>query len=432
MIGNSVSRLFYQLICIGTALLGMTGCERSEPPVFRFNSVEWVKQEKTHLADGEHFPEDYKTEIGTIVTALFGTPDDPTFPFFLGDEDPAHDVISIESLRMAAGPTRVDKRESATGLYREHCAHCHGITGNGAGDTAASLEPYPRDFRLGKFKFKSTPLRSPPTDHDLTEILVNGIPGSAMPSFRTLPEDQIQSLVEYVKYLTIRGQFERFLLGELAALDGEPLIDLSLVDKPDGGEPSEDDVEEFEDQMYAVIGEGLQERIIARWLRPERKVTKIEAAPPEFDIQHQAHRQFVQKGRELYFAKGNCMQCHGDTGIGDGQLNNFDDWTNDWIKSADVDTADPTSYADFSAVGALPPRPVKPRNLTHRYYRGGDHPDDLYMRLRNGIEGTPMPASTAMTSDEIWAVVAYVRAMPYLDSTRDESEKPVNEKQVMR
>ncbi|MDB4381220.1 hypothetical protein N9Z70_07490, partial [Mariniblastus sp.] len=113
-------RLFYQLIFIGTALLGMAGCERSEPPVFRFNSVEWVKQEKTHLSDDEHFPEAYKTEIGTIMTALFGTPDDPKFPFFLGDDDPAHDIISIDNLRMAAGPTRVDKRERASGLYREH------------------------------------------------------------------------------------------------------------------------------------------------------------------------------------------------------------------------------------------------------------------------------------------------------------------------
>ena len=52
----------------------MAGCEKSEPPVFRFNAVEWVKQEKTHLGEGEHFPEEYKTEIGTIMTALFGTP----------------------------------------------------------------------------------------------------------------------------------------------------------------------------------------------------------------------------------------------------------------------------------------------------------------------------------------------------------------------
>ena len=29
-------------------------------------------------------------------------------------------------------------------LYREHCAHCHGISGDGVGPTAVFLNPYPR------------------------------------------------------------------------------------------------------------------------------------------------------------------------------------------------------------------------------------------------------------------------------------------------
>lgn len=426
-----MSRQILQSVCLVACLFITTGCDKASPLKFRFNGVEWVKQEKTHQTD---LDDAYQTEIGTILTMLFGTPDDPKFPFYLtGEEDPSNDIITIENLRMAAGPVRSDKRGAPTGLYREHCVHCHGITGDGAGPTAALLNPYPRDFRLGKFKFKSTPLRQPPPDHDLQKIIENGIPGTAMPSFRTLPPDEIQALIEYVKYLTIRGQFERILLAELAGLDGEALIDLSLIAKSeDGEEPSDDDVEEFEDQVYTLIGDGLQDRIIARWIDPERKITKIAPAPVEFKTTHPGHTKLIDHGRELFFSKGNCLQCHGDTGVGDGQLSNFDDWTNDWKNSTNVDPDDPSTYQDFTDVGALRPRPVRPRNLNVAGYRGGDHPHDLFLRLTNGIEGTPMPASTAMTSDEIWALVAYVKSLPYTNESPQSINMPVNDNQVLR
>ena len=38
-------------------------------------------------------------------------------------------------------------------LFAQHCAACHGISGDGAGPTAALLDPYPRDFRNGVFKY---------------------------------------------------------------------------------------------------------------------------------------------------------------------------------------------------------------------------------------------------------------------------------------
>ena len=34
-------------------------------------------------------------------------------------------------------------------------------------------------------------------------------------------------------------------------------------------------------------------------------------------------------GRELFYGatKGNCVKCHGPTGLGDGQQDDFDDWS---------------------------------------------------------------------------------------------------------
>jgi len=425
-VGKSLFRNFLYFVSIATCLFLVSGCEKSPPAKFRFNEVEWIKQERSVLSEGEHYDESFKTEIGSILTTLFGTPDDPSFPYILSEE--AEDVISLANLKMAAGTVKSDKQGEPRGLYREHCAHCHGITGDGAGPTAQMLNPYPRDFRLSKFKFKSTPLGQPPTDHDLRTIMLNGIPGTAMPSFRTLPDEEIEALIHYVKYLTIRGQMERALIFEVE-LDRPPLIDMSLLDHTqEGEEPNEDDLEEFRDQVYGVIGDPFQEDIIPKWLNPDRKVSTVPPAPAMFQLSHQSHQQFVDEGRKLFFSKGNCMQCHGETGVGDGQLG-IDAWTNDWIKSADI--LDPTSYEDFIAAGALPPRQIRPRNLHLPVYRGGNHPDDIYLRVANGIEGTPMPSSSVLSSDETWKIVAYVLSLPYEDS-KSRDQKPVNEKGITR
>lgn len=427
-----MSHRFVQLVLVSCCLV-LIGCQKAPPPEFRVNAVELLKQERLFLDKDEHFDESYQSQIGTILTSLFGTPDDPRFPTLLGDEDPVHGILDIENLKLAAGSVNSDKDGTPSGLYREHCAHCHGVTGDGAGPTAAFLNPYPRDFRLSKFKFKSTPLRQPPTDHDLATILKNGVPGTAMPSFRTLPEDEIAALVDYVKYLTIRGQFERYLMAEVNGLDGQPLIDLNLV-RPGDDEtpPSDEDRAEFEEQAYAMIGDGLLEDIVYRWLDPEEKVSKIPPAPPNANPEHESHHELVESGRQLFYAKGNCLQCHGDTGMGDGQTSNFDDWTNEWIKTTGVDPFVPSTYREFLAAGALPPRPIRPRNLHLPVMRGGNHPNDVYLRIANGIEGTPMPSSAALTSDEIWALVAYVQALPYEHRATARSHKKVNESNIAK
>ncbi len=423
---------FYQLVWL-YGCLTFAGCQQAPPPEFRLNAVELLKQERLYLDQGEHFADSYQTEIGTILTSLFGTPDDPRLPTLLGEDDPIHEILDIENLSMAAGPVSSDQAGNPSGLYREHCAHCHGISGNGAGPTAAFLNPYPRDFRPGKFKFKSTPLRQPPTDDDLATILRNGIPGTAMPSFRTLSDEEINALVDYVKYLSIRGQFERYLIAEINGLDGKPLLDLKLI-QADAAEnqPSQADREAFEEQAYALIGDGLLDEIVDRWLEPEERITKIPSAPPDVSPDHESHQELVASGRELFYSKGNCLQCHGDTGMGDGQTTNFDDWTNEWIKTTGVDPYEPATYSEFLTAGALPPRPIRPRNLHLPVFRGGNHPNDVYLRIANGIEGTPMPSSAALTSDEIWALVAYVKALPFEPDANSNSHKKLNESNIAK
>lgn len=403
---------------LATVLL--VGCEGSSEVQFRFNQVEWVKQERLNLEDGDHFDDKYKREIGNILTALFGTPGDPEFPYlFEEDEDPARDVIKLENLKLAAGPVKSGRLGEPAGLYREHCVQCHGISGDGHGPTAAFLNPPPRDFRLGKFKFKSTPLRRPPTNEDLSKIIRHGIPGTAMPAFQTLNPKEVEALIDYVKYLTIRGQMERRLLAEVYVMDGDPLLDLELVS-------AESSREEFEDQLFAIVEEFLIEDIVERWASADERVTDVPVPPESFAKKHSDHSSFVESGRLLFRGKANCVQCHGPTGLGDGQNENYDDWTNDWLKTAGVDPNFRDSYQHFLDAGAFRPRHISPRNLQLAVFRGGSRPEDIYRRIANGIEGTPMPSAPTLSPEEIWALVAFVREMKF--SALDESELPVASK----
>ena len=231
-----------------------------------------------------------------------------------------------------------------------------------------------------------------------------------MPSFHSLPPEHIDALVDYVKYLSIRGEFERYLMAEIPRLGGEPLIDLELLAKT-----GKDENEPLEDQLFTVVGDWLNDQVIARWSNPEKSVTPIPDLNPAVASTHPGHVELVNQGRTLFHTRANCVQCHGDTGLGDGQTENFDDWTNEWLKTPGVLPNDASTLTDFLAAGALHPRKIRPRNLNLPVYRGGGSPEELFLRIRNGIEGTPMPSTpeSLLSNDETWAVVAFVRSLPY-------------------
>ena len=89
--------------------------------------------------------------------------------------------------------------DSGEKLYQEYCASCHGISGNGNGELAYLVYPKPRDFTSGKFKIKSPSPGFPPTDNDIIKTIKYGMPGTAMPSFSFLKENEIIQLVDIVK-----------------------------------------------------------------------------------------------------------------------------------------------------------------------------------------------------------------------------------------
>jgi DMSO reductase family type II enzyme heme b subunit len=83
-------------------------------------------------------------------------------------------------------------------VYEKRCTGCHGVGGKGDGPAAELLVPRPRDFTAGKYKIRTLagPLAS---DQDLLRIVTEGMPGTSMPAWRSLPEKERSAVVAYIK-----------------------------------------------------------------------------------------------------------------------------------------------------------------------------------------------------------------------------------------
>ena len=114
-----------QGVLLFVVLLGsFSGCrEASEPVVAKFEPN--LVMAYRYQVDGEYSAQWTDAALAQTDNALgdlFGTPDEPKLPQLVENEFGG--LLSLENLQKAAGPK---------GLYREHCAKCHGITGDGRG-----------------------------------------------------------------------------------------------------------------------------------------------------------------------------------------------------------------------------------------------------------------------------------------------------------
>ena len=72
------------------------------------------------------------------------------------------------------------------------CKICHGVTGNGLGLMAQGLNPPPRNFTC-----RST--METISDGQLFWIIRNGSPGTGMPAFKNLKDQEIWQIVRYLR-----------------------------------------------------------------------------------------------------------------------------------------------------------------------------------------------------------------------------------------
>jgi mono/diheme cytochrome c family protein len=406
---------------LGLCLVAVGGCGRPQAQ-FSTNQVYVRYQERQTGAD---FDPQQVQNIVNALTAMFGTPDNP---FLVSGVEGLDEVVDLNRLQLAAGPVSSDQLGQGRGLYRQHCVHCHGITGDGRGPTAAFLNPYPRDFRLGTYKFKSTPIGYKPTDDDLRRVLLNGVAGTAMPSFKLLSEGDIEALINYVKYLSIRGEVERRLIQE-----NEDFFDAEADDP----QVNQDLQQEFFSRSYLV--DEVLSSVVQSWSQAEMQITEIPERPSQYDrsseeFDPEALQASVERGRKMYYTNvANCFSCHGSSQLGDGQVTDYDNWTKeffDWTRKSDENYN--ARLEEYLSLGGLPPRNILPRNLRVGVYRGGRRPVDVFWRIHNGIDGTPMPESNkvALSTDDLWDLVNYVMSLPDEDASRPGVELPTNRREV--
>ena len=144
--------------CLVFVLLGCHA-EVEHPIVFEPNLVHTMKYQIQ-----KDIPMDEASKDSTwVVDTMFGSPDEPKLPTVVTEDEELGALISQSRLMRASGSATAEGR----GLFRMLCSNCHGVTGNGRGKDASAQMPYPRDYRMGIFKFKSTPRGSKPTRDDL-------------------------------------------------------------------------------------------------------------------------------------------------------------------------------------------------------------------------------------------------------------------------
>jgi len=116
------------------------------------------------------------------------------------------------SAGMALNPSPEMKDEVVAfgkSVYERRCIGCHGAKGDGNGPSAVFLNPRPRDFTRGIFKFRSTPGKdSLPTDADLFITVTHGLWGTAMPTWEEISGRERAAVIQYIKVFSERWQKE--------------------------------------------------------------------------------------------------------------------------------------------------------------------------------------------------------------------------------
>ncbi|HWE37019.1 MAG TPA: c-type cytochrome [Isosphaeraceae bacterium] len=317
--------------------------------------------------------------------------------------------------------------EGGYALYRRHCLHCHGVSGDGNGPTSEWLWPHPRDYRPGVFKFTSTAAGQKPTRADLRKTILQGIDNSSMPAFATqMSRDEIEQVLDYVMFLSMRGEVERRLLNAVA-----------------GAEESDTEA------LSADIIKEETQAVLTSWTTAREQVVDppIPRSPtPDID----GFRASVLRGREL-FLKQDCKDCHGTLAQGDGgsfvrpEISNriifelaprpidervklvTEEQFEEYLERSPL--AEKTGSDRREAIeqerksfeekfkkdweNSLDDwkQPIRPANLNRGVYKGGRRPIDIFWRIRKGINGAKMPAHD-LPPEQIWDLVNFVLTLP--------------------
>lgn len=108
-------------------------------------------------------------------------------------------LFGAETQAVSEQPT-ADQITRGKVLYNAACRTCHGLRGGGDGPNAQRLDPRPRNFTTGMYKWRTTPYGQLPTDEDIRRTIREGVSGTDMfPFGKILSKQSINDVAQYVK-----------------------------------------------------------------------------------------------------------------------------------------------------------------------------------------------------------------------------------------
>lgn len=103
------------------------------------------------------------------------------------DLPPAYRKLPVPEDRLSSAAAH----ERGRILFLQHCALCHGVAGDGRGQRREGFVRPPRDFGSSPWRTATTPRR-------VFYAVKEGLPGTAMPAWKTLPDPELWDLTAYV------------------------------------------------------------------------------------------------------------------------------------------------------------------------------------------------------------------------------------------
>lgn len=300
-------------------------------------------------------------EISEVLQELFGSPMSP------GPGPNVEGYVRPEQAQLIRG----------AGLYYTWCASCHGNAGGGDGPAATTLHPPPRDYRSGIFKFvTSNPdAAGKPRLSDIKNVIRRGIDGTVMPPFPNFDEADLDSIANYVQFLSIRGEAEHSAMKRLIKYFED-------ADEPDR------EVKEGANKAAEKWLEAANKTMIAKPGEPATEGDLKVNVPADPNQSSEQRLKAAYRGYKLFNEKegAGCASCHINYGR-DKNLK-YDVWAN----------------------------VIQPRNLLLGQYRGGRSDEEIYARIYVGIAGSGMPSHRQLVDeqkegepDKIWDLIHFLR-----------------------
>jgi mono/diheme cytochrome c family protein len=114
-------------------------------------------------------------------------------------------ITAFFAILCLAGAAAADDTDAGKTAYESNCASCHGMTGKGDGPVSAAINPKPRDFSTGEFKFDADKSGAPGDDADLKLVIQKGAMaygGSPMMAgWPTFSDEEIGEIIAHMRTL---------------------------------------------------------------------------------------------------------------------------------------------------------------------------------------------------------------------------------------